>query len=262
LPIRGSMLATYKGMCVCGKPQSDCTWDESLLSNSFSAALRLFDTGQPPTAPQASRPPPSSQLIRREEPPSSAPSRVSASQPTEPPSSMPPSSQSTQYRFDFGKHAGKTLDEIPAQYIEFLKREGIVESRPNLAVAVIRHEREQAQRRRVGSSQSAPGTYTLTFGKHIGKTLRDVPSQYISWLRTSCDVYQESKALRDAVADYDRYTNPPVVAKKSSNKRKRASQTSSSRHPKPPNERSARRVRMCDFDWLEGAKTMYQRSFR
>jgi uncharacterized protein (DUF3820 family) len=175
---------------------------------------------------------------------------------------MPPSSQSTQYRFDFGKHAGKTLDEILAQYIEFLKHEGIVESRPNLAVAAIRHEREQAQRRRVESSQSAPGIYTLTFGKNIGKTLRDVPSQYISWLRTSCDMYQESKALRDAVADYDLWMNLPVVAKKSSKKRKRASQTSSGRHPKSPSERSARRMRMCDFDWLEGAEEMYQRSFR
>jgi uncharacterized protein (DUF3820 family) len=175
---------------------------------------------------------------------------------------MPPSSQSTQYRFDFGKHAGKTLDDILAQYIEFLKREGIVESRPNLAVAVIRHEREQAQCRRVESSQSAPGTYTFTFEKHIEKTLRDVPSQYISWLKTSCDVYQESKALRDAVADYDLWMNPPVAAKKSSKTRKRASQTSSGTHPKPPSERSARRMRMCDFDWLEGAEEMYQRSFR
>jgi uncharacterized protein (DUF3820 family) len=175
---------------------------------------------------------------------------------------MPPSSQSTQYRFDFGKHAGKTLDEIPAQYIEFLKRESIVESRPNLAVAVIRHEREQAQRSRIKSSQSAPGTYTLTFGKHIGKLLRDVPSQYVNWQRTSCDVYQESKALRDAVTDYDLWMNPPVAAKKSSKKRKRASQTSSGRPPKPPSERSARRMRMCDFDWLEGAEEMYQRSFR
>jgi uncharacterized protein (DUF3820 family) len=128
---------------------------------------------------------------------------------------MPPSLQPTQYCFDFGKHAGKPLDEIPAQYIEFLKQQGIVEGRPTLAVAVTEHGREQSQQSCIESFQSAPREYTLTFGKHIGKILKVVPDHYLTCLENSYDVYIENKALRDAVKYYhrvyDRYVHPPTL---------------------------------------------------
>jgi hypothetical protein len=41
-----------------------------------------------------------------------------------------------------GKHAGETLDEVPAHYIDYLKNDDVSESRPELAVALIKHERE------------------------------------------------------------------------------------------------------------------------
>jgi uncharacterized protein (DUF3820 family) len=129
---------------------------------------------------------------------------------------MPASSQ-TEYRFDFGKHAGKTLAKVPSDYITFLKQRGIVEDKPALAVAVIKHEREQSRSAQVTtSSQPDLATFTLKFGKHKGKTLYQVPSDYLAWLKTSSNLYNESQPLRDAIAHYER-TNAPARPKPARN---------------------------------------------
>jgi uncharacterized protein (DUF3820 family) len=173
----------------------------------FAAVLRLFDAGQPPALPLP--PPTMSQPSPSDAPPSSAPARIPASQPVslqEPLSPMPASSQ-TEYRFDFGKHAGKTLAKVPSDYITFLKQRGIVEDKPALAVAVIKHERGQSRSAQVTtSSQPDLATFTLKFGKHKGKTLYQVPSDYLAWLKTSSNLYNESQPLRDAIAHYEGQT--------------------------------------------------------
>lgn len=40
------------------------------------------------------------------------------------------------YRLTFGKHAGKTVDELPSSYIEWLMKNGILKSNPDLASAI------------------------------------------------------------------------------------------------------------------------------
>lgn len=40
------------------------------------------------------------------------------------------------YRLSFGKHAGKTLEELPSSYIEWLLKNGILKSNPDLASAL------------------------------------------------------------------------------------------------------------------------------
>ena len=194
--------------------------DQDMADNmpGFNAALRLFDAGQPPIVPPPQTA--STQPSPRDVPPSSAPARMSASQHTtvheEPPST--PLSQG-EYRFDFGMHAGKTLSEVPSDYINFLKQRGIVESKPALAVAVIKHEREHPPSASITASRSDPASYTLKFGKHIGKTLQEVPSDYLAWLKSS-NIYTDSHTLQDAFAYYERThrsARTPV-----SSKRKRA----------------------------------------
>lgn len=168
-------------------------------------------------------PPSSSQPIVQEAPSSSASARVSASQPMtvqERSPSVQPYTTQAPYQFDFGKHAGMPLSEVSVDYIQFLKQKGIVESKPALAVAVINHEREQASISQQQPSQTTTSQYTLTFGKHIGDTLDEVPDDYIKWLKTSSSIHQDSKALRDAIANWD-YIHPKLPPK-SSTKRKRA----------------------------------------
>lgn len=95
-----------------------------------------------------------------------------------PPSSSVPSSKiwepsDGEFRLDFGKHTGKTLLEVPATYIAWIKKEGSLEKNQGLAAAVADFERNHP-----------PGsTYELPFGKHKGMRLTDVPPEYVDWLK-------------------------------------------------------------------------------
>ncbi|KAF9697974.1 hypothetical protein EKO04_004320 [Ascochyta lentis] len=185
----------------------------------FAGALCLFDAGQPPVAPL---PAPLPNRPEHSTPPSSAPARFSSSQQAENCDIISKdaldASSSSLYRFDFGIHTGKTLAEVPPEYVAFLKQRGIVEGKPALAVAVIRFERENAPSATAASkSRSDPAQYTLKFGKHIGKTVSEVPEQYLTWLKTT-KILHENEDLRNAVAHHERTRTP---AKSKSAKRRR-----------------------------------------
>jgi uncharacterized protein (DUF3820 family) len=195
--------------------------DQFMADNmtGFADALRLYDAGLTPTVPLPLPPPsqsgpappqslpqglpplpqsvsPASQSLP---PPSSAPTRApttpSPSTQT-PPSSTPSIAPPTEYRFDFGIHTGKSLSEVPPEYLTFLKQRGIVSGKPTLSAAVAKHEQNT-------HLPPDPARYTLTFGKHIGEALSDVPSDYLTWLKKSHLLY-ENTALRDAIRHFER----------------------------------------------------------
>ncbi|KAF2819409.1 hypothetical protein CC86DRAFT_413103 [Ophiobolus disseminans] len=235
-PLYRFPFGTHRGKTLLEVPENYIAYlrvdqDMAGCMPGFDVVLRLFDDGQPPIAPPPIMPPPSPPSIEPTQtlaPSSSAPARVSVSQPVSIHEVSPstPSSQG-EYRFDFGKHIGKTLTEVPPDYISFLKQKGIVENKPALAVAVIEYERQASAR--CTTSQPASANVTLKFGKHIGKTLQEVPSDYLAWLKSS-SIYTDSQALQDAFALYERtqrLTHTP-----SSSKRKRTSVATSSGNSK------------------------------
>jgi uncharacterized protein (DUF3820 family) len=110
--------------------------------------------------------------------------------------SQPPTGLPSEYRFDFGKHIGKVLADVPADYISFLKERGIVGSKPDLAAAIVEHERQS-------SISNDPADYRLNFGMHNGKPLSLVPEDYIEWLKTTNRMGAENPSLRAALAYHD-----------------------------------------------------------
>ncbi len=54
-------------------------------------------------------------------------------------------------------------------------------------------------------ASSTPATdepYVLTFGKHIGKTIDQVPLYYAAWLKTDCIAYSVNSRMREAIDSY------------------------------------------------------------
>jgi uncharacterized protein (DUF3820 family) len=197
----------HRGKTLIEVPENYLTYlriDDNMANSmpGFASALNLFDAGIPPIAPL----PPSRPTQSVEVPSSSAPARVPSSQQSGTPGTTPSNFANTspsEYRFDFGKHIGKTLNEIPSQYISFLKNRGIVEDKPALAAAVIKHERQNLQSAPPVSSNPSPDQYTLKFGKHVGKTLAEIPEQYLTWLKTT-DMLGNNEDLRNAVRHHDK----------------------------------------------------------
>jgi uncharacterized protein (DUF3820 family) len=185
----------------------------------FAAVLRLFDAGKPPITPLP--PASSSQKTSNDAPSSIAPARPIASPHSSSTglSSTPPCASQTEYRFDFGIHTGKTLNQVPTDYLDFLKQRGIVEGKPALAMAVARHERLHPPAVQTSSSQDDPARFTLKFGKHTGKTLDQVPEDYLDWLKSS-NILEENRALRAAFAYYEKHS---TTARGAPKKRKRTS---------------------------------------
>jgi hypothetical protein len=108
---------------------------------------------------------------------------------------------------------------VPTDYLDFLKQRGIVEGKPALAMAVARHERLHPPAVQTSSSQDDPARFTLKFGKHTGKTLDQVPDDYLDWLKAS-NIYEENRALRAAFAYYEKHS---TTARGAPKKRKRTS---------------------------------------
>lgn len=175
----------------------------------FADALRFFDAGEPPIAPL---PPPLPSQSERKSPSSSSQAQVPSSQQTRAtgtPTSKPSDASPAEYRFDFGIHAGKTIGEVPSDYLDFLRKRGIVEGKPALAAAVIKYEREHASNTVPASSKSRtdPAQYTLKFGRHIGKTMSQVPAQYLTWLKTT-EMLDDNEDLRNALYHHMRMQKP------------------------------------------------------
>ncbi|KAG9186295.1 hypothetical protein G6011_02851 [Alternaria panax] len=59
---------------------------------------------------------------------------------SQPFASQPPAKQEP-YHFDFGKHKGQTIAEVPPDYMSFLQQKGIIDDRPDLVEGVAECER-------------------------------------------------------------------------------------------------------------------------
>ncbi|KAH6875067.1 hypothetical protein BKA58DRAFT_399316 [Alternaria rosae] len=128
--------------------------------------------------------------------------QLSASQPTLQPSSSQPPPRREPYRFDFGKREGKTIAEVPPDYIAFLNREGVIKQRPDLAAGVDEYERPNPP---VGTLRK--GEYRFTFGKHEGKTLAEVPSQYIWFFKNRTTILKDKPEVGAAIRQFEKTQN-------------------------------------------------------
>ncbi|KAI4616938.1 hypothetical protein J4E83_006520 [Alternaria metachromatica] len=183
------------------------------------ASSQLPQMSQPQQAP----PPPSTapshySLCKGDMPNSSQPPapQLSASQPAQqPPTSQPPPRKQP-YRFDFGKHEGKTIAEVPPDYMAFLKSKGFTETNETLAAGVAEYERHHPP---IGTPRK--GEYRFTFGKHEGKTVAEVPSQYIWWLKTQTSIPKDKPELGAAIRQFER-TQKRTQTKTQNRSRRRA----------------------------------------
>ncbi|KAI4959908.1 hypothetical protein J4E86_001526 [Alternaria arbusti] len=173
--------------------------------------------------PQQDPPPPSTapshySLCKDDVPSSSQPlaPQLSASQLTPQPSSSQPPPRREPYRFDFGKYTGKTIAEVPPSYMAYLDKEGVIKQRPDLAAGVDEYERHHPP---IGTPQK--GEYRFTFGKHVGKTLAEVPSQYIWWLKDNTTISRDKPEVGAAIRQFER-TQKRTQTKTQNRRRQRA----------------------------------------
>ncbi|KAF2499036.1 hypothetical protein BU16DRAFT_535453 [Lophium mytilinum] len=105
-----------------------------------------------------------------------------------PPSSVPPSSSqipqialpdALTYRFTFGVHVGRSLAEVPFDYLSHLNDRGIISSRPDLAAAIADLQQQNPSL----FAPPDPSLYVLNFGSNHGMTLDSVPPSYIQYLK-------------------------------------------------------------------------------
>jgi uncharacterized protein (DUF3820 family) len=125
-------------------------------------------------------------------------------------SQSPGSAKIEVYRLDFGKNRGKTLAECEPQYLQWLVKEKVPDSRPHLRAALDLHNATQAYLasqtlRSSQMSQASPSGQrvplqpipssaenmnrptavnvpTMPFGKHKGQRVSELPPTYIKWM--------------------------------------------------------------------------------
>ncbi|KAK1071621.1 hypothetical protein LTR74_003251 [Friedmanniomyces endolithicus] len=90
----------------------------------------------------------------------------------------------------FGKHAGKSLNDVPPDYIAWLKKGELIPENVDLAAAVADWDR-------------IPRVYRLCFGNHKGCTLAKVPPTYLLWLQ-DFDAPEGHEDLKQALKDHKR----------------------------------------------------------
>lgn len=83
----------------------------------------------------------------------------------------------------FGKHKGKVFAELPANYIAWVLQ-NLPDLRPELRDAL---KGEYA--RRPGSVKKK--ITHMPFGKYQGESLADLPSDYVNWLLSNCQLRPE-----------------------------------------------------------------------
>ncbi|CAG8978783.1 hypothetical protein HYALB_00011048 [Hymenoscyphus albidus] len=108
------------------------------------------------------------------------------------------------YVLDFGKHQGSKLEDVPADYLAWLKKQP--------------HNTE-ALKKAIRDWDKIPRVYRLGFGMHRGCTLDEVPPAYITWLyENAADEYDD---LREALAKHKRENSiKQVTAQKSKSSKK------------------------------------------
>jgi uncharacterized protein (DUF3820 family) len=107
---------------------------------------------------------------------------------------LSPSLEPGPYVLDFGKHRGKTLEQVEREapsYIAWLIRENVGRSRPDLQEALDLHKSScqeassSSPTASGGGSSRAGSDYVMPFGKHMGKKLSTLPPSYLDWLSDS-----------------------------------------------------------------------------
>lgn len=105
------------------------------------------------------------------------------------------------YLLKFGKHRGKSLDEVPKGYIDWIIERKIHQEDPALKAALLEHGfigDESSSSIDVSTSSRQP--YRLNFGRHEGKTLKEVPIDYIRYL-TGQKAHEDRLDLRGALTE-------------------------------------------------------------
>lgn len=105
------------------------------------------------------------------------------------------------YLLEFGKYRGKSLDEVPQGYIDWIVERKIHQENPALKAALL--DRGFIQDKSCSSidvSASIRQPYRLNFGKHEGKTLKEVPIDYIRYL-TGQKAHEDRLDLRGALTE-------------------------------------------------------------
>lgn len=92
------------------------------------------------------------------------------------------------YILKFGKYSGWKLDDVPPDYVAWLKKSETLKGKEELAKAVEEYEK-------------VPRVYKLCFGKYKGYTLDEVPPTYLNYLHES-NAAKENADLRDALAKH------------------------------------------------------------
>jgi len=98
----------------------------------------------------------------------------------------------------------------------YLDKEGVIKQRPDLAAGVDEYERHHLP---IGTQQK--GEYRFTFGKHVGKTLAEVPSQYIWWLKNNTTISTDKPEVGAAIRQFER-TQKHTQTKTQNRRRQRA----------------------------------------
>jgi uncharacterized protein (DUF3820 family) len=169
------------------------------LPSSQALSPQIRASSQVPMASQSQQAPP---------PFSSAPTHYTQSKDGIPSSSQSPSSQppprKEPYRLDFGKHEGKTIAEVPPDYIAFLKNKGTIETNKTLAAGLAEYEQNNPPitTSRKGKN-GKPLQYRFSFGIHEGKTVAQVPPGYILFLKNKTTILKDKPEVGAAIRLYE-----------------------------------------------------------
>jgi len=134
----------------------------------------------------------------------------------------------SEYRLEFGKYQGQKLVDVPPSYVAWLIKENAGAKDPALMAALSEYQTgslssprpspisqepqtEGAKQEEIATSQepqsggaeqdevTTGGDFVLTFGKHKGKKLSEIPTSYLKWLAS--DVTHKSPGLQAALQD-------------------------------------------------------------
>lgn len=95
-----------------------------------------------------------------------------------------PAAAAAHYRLNFGAHSGKTLDEVPPDYVDWLSEKMVYRKEPELETA-------------------------LRFGTYAGKRREDVPSEYLD--RLSRMMVFRRNGLEAALEQRRKATTGPAI---------------------------------------------------
>lgn len=113
-------------------------------------------------------------------------------------------SNPSEWTMPFGKHAGKPLKEVPADYLQWAK-DKMTALNPAQKKKIAAHLGAQpAPAAKPAAPAGQPGDYVMPFGKHQGKPLKNMPESYLMWMADQMKQGQfaSKPELKQAVLGY------------------------------------------------------------